>query len=100
MQPLHLLGLQIRLKAGFWSQIVKLHDVDGTMKILMREAGPVFEKQVKEWGAVHAAPDRYYPPLHFVYTILTAGAQRIGVVGILPRAFRAQWCVEAVAAWS
>ena len=36
------------------TQIVKKHDVDSAVKVLFKNAGPVFQEQVVKWGAVHA----------------------------------------------
>ena len=35
-------------------QIIKKHDVDSAVRILFEHAGPVFQEQVRKWGAVHA----------------------------------------------
>jgi hypothetical protein len=39
-----------------WSslQIVKKHDVDSAVRILLRNGGSSFEEKVIKWGAVHA----------------------------------------------
>jgi hypothetical protein len=40
-------------------QIVKKHDVDAAVKILFKNAGPVFHEHVVKWAAVHADQRRY-----------------------------------------
>lgn len=35
-------------------QIVKKHDVDSAVRILLRNGGSSFEEKVIKWGAVHA----------------------------------------------
>lgn len=43
------------------AQIIKRHDVDSAVKILLKNAGPVFKEQVVKWGAVHAEKRRCAP---------------------------------------
>ena len=43
------------------AQIIKRHDVDSAVKILLKNAGPVFKEQVIKWGAVHAEKRRCAP---------------------------------------
>lgn len=39
-------------------QVVKKHDMDSAMELVLANAGEDFRQHVKKWGAVHADPER------------------------------------------
>ena len=58
------------------AKIIKRHDVDSAVKILLKNAGPGFKEQVVKWGAVHAESRRCAPYHLRVFALNLLGKSR------------------------